>query len=150
MFVAVRVQVGRDWGRIQFGGSPPKRCYTMSPPDIILSVMTRLQRLAIRRVVVILLLMLSLLLLWLLRVLKCSEWKGDLVRFEYSANGISKILTICSELTSFWLGFCWLLEIGGVTDEHEFMFGGVVVVGELPVQPTPLTECWYIMVSPAE
>lgn len=67
----------------------------------------------------------------------CSSWKLLLI-----------YLTICSLLPSFWLGFCWLLDRGGVVDEQVFMFGGVDVVGELPEQPTPLTECWYIIESP--
>lgn len=36
---------------------------------------------------------------------------------------------------------------GGVVDEHALMLGGVVV-GELPEQPMPLTECWYNIESP--
>lgn len=58
--------------------------------------------------------------------------------------------TICSLLPSFWLGFCWLLDKGGVVDEQVLMFGGVDVVGEFPEQPTPLTECWYIIESPGK
>lgn len=33
-------------------------------------------------------------------------------------------------------------------DEQAVKLGGVDVVGELPEQPTPLTECWYIIESP--
>lgn len=76
-----------------------------------------------------------------------SVSEPELFRIEHI---IVAIYTICSLLPSFWLGFCWLLDKGGVVDEHVFMFGGVDVVGELPEQPTPLTECWYIIESPGK
>lgn len=53
-------------------------------------------------------------------------------------------------LSLFWLVFCcWtLFDRGGVDAEHAFICGGVEFVGELPVHPGPLTECWYIIESP--
>lgn len=80
------------------------------------------------------------------------EWKRNnsvMMMMSYKMKAFCCCFyTICSLLPSFWLGFCWLLDKGGVVDEHVFMFGGVDVVGELPEQPTPLTECWYIIESP--
>lgn len=89
---------------------------------------------------------------WTLVTLKLTVYKWE---WENKLGAFSCVYvflyTICSSfLPSFWLGFCWLLDKGGVVDEHVFMFGGVDVVGEFPEQPTPLTECWYIIESPGK